>query len=125
MSSGPFNSKSDCLFCGTQVALVGSDNRYVKTDSFARTILECCESRSDDWSFTVKGHIEYYGGDLHATDCIYHHKFSVNFRNGYDAPLHFWGGTDAKCRQAGWPKDADQEQTFFRMCAYPQMYDEE
>ena len=59
VSSAPFNSKSDCLFCGT-LAFRGSDYSYVKTDSFARTILECCDSRSD-WSFTLKGWIEYYG----------------------------------------------------------------
>ena len=115
MSTGPFNSKSDCFFCGTQVALGVSDYSYVRTDSFVKTILECCESRSDDWSFIVKGRIEYYGGDLHAADCIYHHTCSVNFRNGYDAPLQYRVATDAKRRKSGRPKDIDQEQAFFRM----------
>jgi 5'-3' exonuclease len=125
VSTGPFNSKSDCLFCGTRVDLGGSDYSFVKTDTFARTIRECCESRSDDWSFTVKGRIEYYCGDLHAADCIYHHACSVNFRSGHDLPLKFRCETDAKRKKGGRPTDADQEQAFLRMCSYLEMNDEE
>ena len=78
VSNGAFDSKSDCLFCGTVIDLGGSDYSYVKTDQFSRIICERCKIRSDLWSFTVTGRIEYYSGDLHA-DCIYHHACSVNF----------------------------------------------
>lgn len=123
--TGPFNSKSDCLFCGTTVDLGSFDYSHVKTDDFAKTILECCENRSDDWSFTVKGRIEYYGGDLHAADCIYHHQCSVHFRTGRDVPVHFRSGPDSTSRKSGRPIDSDQEQAFSRMCSYLEMNDEE
>ena len=84
---GNFDSKTDRLFCGTRVLTNRPGFSFVKTDVFARTILECCERRSDDWSFAVKGRIEYYGGDLHAADCLYHHSCSVNFRYGFNVPL--------------------------------------
>ena len=82
VSSGPFNSQTDCLFCGTTVTPGGAGFSYVKTDTFVKTILECCDSRSDEWVFTVKGRIEYYCCDLHAADCIYHHSCSGNFQSG-------------------------------------------
>lgn len=127
VSAEPFLSKSDCLFCGTLVSLEGSDYSHVRTDAFARTIKECCENRSDDWSFKVKGRIEYYG-DLSAADCIYHHVCSVNFRTGYDLPHQFRdesSGSHEKHRKCGRPKDAAQEQTFLRMCGFLEMNDEE
>ena len=38
VSEGPFNSKTDCLFCGTNVHKGNADYSYVKTDNFAKTI---------------------------------------------------------------------------------------
>ena len=60
VSSGAFkfNSKSGYLLCGTVIDLRVSDYSYVKTDQFSRAIRECCQSRYDDWSFTVIGRIE-------------------------------------------------------------------
>ena len=123
--TGPFNSKSDCLFSGTTVHLGNVDYSHVKTNDFAKTILEGCNNRSDDWSFTVKGRIEYYDGDLHAADCIYHHKCSVHFRTGRDIPVRFRKGRDPISRKLGRPRDSDQEQAFSRMCLYLEMNDEE
>lgn len=125
---GPFHSKTDCLFCGTRVVLGRTDYSCVKTDDCTRTILQYCESRKDDWAFIVKGRIEYYGGDLHAADSIYHHICRSNFRNGYDIPIQFQGETstsDAKRRKSGRPKDEDQEEAFERMCKYLEINDEE
>lgn len=65
-----FNSKYDCLFCGTTVQMGTLDYSYVRTDDFAKTVQEYCDNRSDAWAITVKGRIEYYSGDLHAADCI-------------------------------------------------------
>ena len=123
--TGPFNSKSDCLFCGTTVRLGSFDYSHVKTDDFTKTILECCENRTDDWSFTVKGGIECYGRDLHAADYIYHHQCSVHLRTGRDVPVHFRSGPDSTIRKSGRPRDSDQEQAFSRMCSYFEMNDEE
>jgi 5'-3' exonuclease len=124
-SVGPFVSKTDCLFCGTSIELASLDFSYVKTDIFSAKILECCDVRSDAWSFTVKGRIEYYGGDLHAADCLYHHSCSGNFRSGRDVPLQFRTVPEAKRRQSGRPKDEDQEQAFSKMCSYLENNDEE
>lgn len=84
MSLGPFNSKTDCLFCGNSIVLESSDYSYVKTDTFVKTILESCDERSDNWSFSVKGRIEYFGSDLHAADCLYRHSCSRNFWTSRD-----------------------------------------
>ncbi|KAG7156758.1 hypothetical protein Hamer_G006773 [Homarus americanus] len=112
VSSSPFNSQTDCLFCGTTVTPRGASFSYVKTDTFVQTILECCDSRSDEWAFTVKGRIEYYGCDLHAADCIYHRSCSANFRSGLSIPLQFQNVSEAKRRKSGRPKNEDQEQAF-------------
>lgn len=45
----------------------------------------------DECSFTMKGRIEYYGGDLHAADCMYHHTCSVNFHNAYESTSRVYG----------------------------------
>jgi len=50
-SSGGFDSEKDCIFCGCTIEL---DKRHfswvdLRTDKFVETILEVCESRSDDW----------------------------------------------------------------------------
>ncbi len=73
VATGPFNSQTDCLFCGTTITHGSKDTSSVKTDTLAESILECCDNRADQWAFTVKGRIEYYGRDLHAADCVYHH----------------------------------------------------
>ena len=125
VSEGPFNSQTDCLFCGTNVQKGSADYSHVKTEIFAKTILQCCESRCDEWSFKVKGRIEYYHGDLHAADCVYHNVCSSHFRCGRDVPLQFLTQPDPKRRKSGRPKDEDQEQAFSRMCAYLEMNDEE
>ena len=125
VSSGPFNSKTDCLFCGCSIVVGSLDYSYVKTDNFVKTILECCDDRSDNWSFIVKGRIEYYGCDLHAADCLYHHSCSGNFRSGRDIPLQFQSGPEVKRKKSGRPKNQDQEQAFLKMCSYLEMNDEE
>ena len=63
-SSGGFDSEKDCIFCGCTIELDKGHFSWVRTDKFVETILEVCESRSDDWGLTVKGRIEYYLRDL-------------------------------------------------------------
>ena len=53
-SVAPFNSKTDCLFCGITIVPGSSDYNCVKTDAFANTIMECCDSRFDNWSLAMK-----------------------------------------------------------------------
>ena len=125
VSLGPFDSKSDCFFCGTKVVFCSSDYSCVQTDSFAKTILQCCGDRTDDWGFAVKGRIEYYGGDLHAADCVYHHSCYGNFRSGLDIPQKFRDEPKAQRRKSGRPKDEDREQAFSKMCSYLEANDEE
>jgi len=131
VSVGPFNSKSHCLFCGNEIIKsCGSANfeefSYVKTDTFVETTLSLCNDRNDDWAFTVRGRIEYYGNDLHAADCVYHRSCDINFRTKRDIPLQYRDGpTEKKPRKVGRPKDYDQEQAFIRMCSFLEENDEE
>ena len=36
-----------------------------------------------------KGEINFLSGDLHAADCLYHQKCSINFRTGKSKPQDF------------------------------------
>jgi len=125
ISVGCFDSQSDCLFCGSKVEPNSSDYSCVKTDTFAKTIFECCGDRSDDWAFAVKGRIEYYSGDLHAADCVYHHSCDGNFRSGRNIPQRFSHEPMTRRRKSGRPKDDDQDQAFLKMCGYLEANDEE
>jgi len=64
------------FFCGTDTMKIDlkrkSEERicYVKTDAFVQTILVHCRTRGDEWATAVQGQIEYFGGDLHAADCV-------------------------------------------------------
>ena len=100
MSSCPFNSQTDCLFCGTSVSKQQDDFSHVKTDIFVKTILEFCENRSDEWAIAVIGRIEYYGCYLHAADCVYHQRCSVNFRTGFQMPEQYDNLPELKRRKA-------------------------
>jgi len=91
---------------------------YVKTDTFVKTILQCCDSHSDEWAFTVKGRIEYYDCDLQVANCIYHHSCSGNFWSGLCTPLQFQNVPERKCRKSGQPKKKDHEQAFINICCY-------
>ena len=94
-SSGGFDSEKDCIFCGCTIELDKGHFSWVRTDKFVETILEVCESRSDDWGLTVKGRIEYYLHFLHAADGLYHHSCSENFRSSKSVPLEFQNSPDA------------------------------
>ena len=75
VSTGPFDSKSDCFSCGNKVCkdIVRygySDYFFIKTFGFVNTILEHCEKRNDEWALSVKARVEYCGKDLHAHGAI-------------------------------------------------------
>nr|XP_055038535.1 uncharacterized protein LOC129426304 [Misgurnus anguillicaudatus] len=125
VATGPFDSQTDCLFCGTTITHGSKDTSSVKTDTLAKSVLECCDNRADQWAFTVKGRIKYYGSDLHAADCVYHHLCSSSFRNGYNIPIQFQKDPEAKRRKSGRPKNEDQEQAFMKVCFYLESNDEE
>ena len=121
-SSGGFESGKDCIFCGCNVRLdfrkLKGNFSLVVTDQSVRTILEICESRSDDWGHTVKGRIEYFLHDLHAADGRYHHSCAINFRTFKSVPLEFQTVPDAKRRKSGRPLDEEKYEAFQKMCAY-------
>lgn len=130
VSSGPYEPKKDCLFCGREVikGTHGHDESCseVHTDTFPQTILKCCNERSDDWSFTVKGRIEYFAKDLHANECVYHQICSTYFRKGQDMPDQFCSEPNkAKRKKVGRPTNEDQQQAFLRVCDYLEANDEE
>jgi len=87
----------------------------VQTDSFSQTVLGHCENQADEWAFTVKGRIEYFGNDLLAADC----------RTGRNIPEQLKTGSWAKRKSLGQPKNEDQQRAFLRMCEYLERTDEE
>ena len=44
-----------CIFCTQKVEVGEGDGSKVETHNFSKAILECCESRGDEWAFIVKG----------------------------------------------------------------------
>ena len=81
-----------------------------------------CNKRGDEWSFKVKGKIEYFAEDLHAADVFYHRQCSVNFRTGRRIPVQFSEHTKKK---AGRPENTVQQNAFIKTCDYFQNHDEE
>ena len=98
---------------------------YVKTDAFAKTILVHCKTRRDERAIAVQGLIEYFGGDLHAADCVYHQSCNVNFRTKREMPKQFKSVDFAKRRPIGRPKDCDQEEVFEKVCTFLKENDQE
>ena len=89
-------------------------------------ILTRCKTRSDAWSSSVQGRIEYFGRDLHAADCMYHHSCDVDFRTRRDVPMqHSTEPSTSKRTKVGRPKNVYQQEAFLEMCAYFEDNDEE
>ena len=97
-----------CLFCDQTVSFDkpkdGSrlDASKVQTDDFVRTFSACAAQRCDEWSYKVKGRIEYFSSDLHAADAVYHRSCSSNFRTGKQIPLKYKGANNER-QKAGRP----------------------
>lgn len=125
-SVGPFDSKSDCLYCGCKVSDSERDiSSRVRTDVFVDSILAACTNRNDEWAYTVKAGIEYFAHDLHAPECVYHHTCDSNFRTGRNIPQKYDPEPREKRRKVGRPRNADQEQAFMQTCAYLEANDKE
>ena len=90
-----------------------------------QTILGGCDSRKDEWSFVVKGRIEYFAADLHAAYCVYHQACSVNFSTGRGIPQQYSVAVHGKRRKAARPVNDEQDQAFVKICAFIQSNDEE
>ena len=107
VSTGPYNSKTDCLFCENPVVTCKTNALYdeysfVRTDSFIDRILATCKSRNDDWAFMVRDRVEYFGRDLHAADCVYHHSCDVHFCTFRDIPRqHQLGPRSSRRKKVG------------------------
>lgn len=131
VSLGPYDNKTHCFFCGTDTTKIDPKRKcedricYVKTDAFVQTILVHCKTRADEWATVVQGRIEYFGGDLHAADCVYHQSCNVNFRTMRNIPRHFTSVESTKRRKSGRPKDSDQDEAFERVCVFLEENDEE
>ncbi|XP_073423248.1 uncharacterized protein [Dendrobates tinctorius] len=131
VSTGSYDSTTQCLFCGQEVVKTRSssdfdDYSFVKMDGFVRSILSHCKQRIDDWAITIQGRIAYFGKDLHAADCLYHRSCDISFRTNYGIPMRHGGGsTTKKPRKVGRLMNMDQEQAFLRMCAFLEDNDEE
>ena len=89
-----YDVTQDCLFCGTFVdfskkTLSGNEAVTVKTDKFSETTKLHCLKRNDEWSFIVRGRIEYFLSDLHAADCVYHNSCASMIRMGKQIPQQY------------------------------------
>ena len=79
-----------------------------------------CKLRNDDWAFTVRGRVEFFGGDLHAADCVYHKSCNINFRTFRDIRRQHRLAPESKRKKVGRPTrpNSDQEQAFYKMYTY-------
>jgi len=97
ISIGPFDSKTDCLYCGNKIVMSKINADYddyscVRTYNFVDKILAKCKTRTDEWALNVQGRIEYFSGDLHAADSLYHHSCDVNFSHWFRSSHASQGG---------------------------------
>ena len=97
----------------------------MKTDNFAKTILERCATRSDEWALIVKGRIDFFRWDLHAAECVYHRDCSFRFKSGQNPQKLLSPTEDCHQIKTGKPKNTDQDQALRRMCAYLEENDNE
>ena len=106
------------FFCEVTIQSESSDYSNVKTDTFADSILKCCDNPSDDWATTLKGRIGYFCVNLHAADCLYYRSCSINFRTDRDVPQQYRSCPPRKRRKSGLPRNQDQVQAVLEMCFY-------
>ena len=78
-------------------------------------IINHCKTRSDEWASSVQGRIEYFGGELHAADSLYHHCCDVT---GRDLSMQYRADPSGKRKKAEPLKHTDQERAFQKMCHY-------
>jgi len=97
----------------------------VKIDAFVQTILVHGKIRGDEWATAVQGRIKYFGGDLHAADCVYQQSCNINFRTMRNIPRQFTSVESTKLRKNGRPKDSDQDEACERVCVFLEENDEE
>ena len=105
-----------CIFCTNIVDIDGGDGSKVETHNFSKTILECCESRGDEWAFVVKGKINFYQGDLPARDVVYHQSCSSNFRTGKSIPIKHRASQPEAVNRGGRPVNEVQYNAFREAC---------
>ena len=98
---------------------------WVQSDKLVEAILDVCETLSDDWSFTVKGRIEYYSWDLHVADGLYHHFCTQSSRTFRAVPLELENYSNTTRRKIGRTKDEDKEEVLEKMCLYRELNSEE
>ncbi len=84
-----------------------------------------CKTRGDEWATAVQSRIDYFRGDIHATDCVYHQSCSINFCTMRNIPRQFTLAESTKRRKSGRPKDSDQDEAFESVCEFLEESDEE
>ena len=124
-ATGTFNSKTDCLYCGTIILEKRKDTSNVMTTDFTTSVLKQCDKRKDYWSLDVRGRIEYHGKDLIAADGKYHRQCDINFRTFCDVPIEFQSDPEAKRKRCGRSKDETRDTAFNKLCSYLEHMDEE
>ena len=118
-------------FCGNKVETSKVSFDYdnyscVRTFTFVDQIFTRCKTTNDSWSSSVQESIKYFGRDLHATDCMYHHSCDVIFRTRRDVPMqHNTEPSASKRTKFGRPKNVYRQEAFIRLCAYFEDNDEE
>ncbi|KAK6171855.1 hypothetical protein SNE40_018279 [Patella caerulea] len=109
----------------------GESFSCVKTDTFVKSLKQCCNERNDEWASDVRGRIEYCSGDLHAADSVYHNSCDSNFRLGGGLPAQFTqcnnvleSEPEIKRKRPGRPENEEQSQAFAKLCALIETNDE-
>lgn len=134
-SSGHFDYKTDCIFCGCSDPYDGRKSEFrlipARTSELRETILQACEKYSNELVDTVKPCV-LFAPDSHAVDVVYHQKCSVNFRTGKQIPQifssrQFDAPSVAKCpKLIGRPKDEVRNEAFLQVVRYlEENYDEQ
>lgn len=133
-SSGLFDYKTDCIFCGCSDPYDGKKSEFrltpARTFDLRETILQACERYHSEWVNTVKPRVLFIS-DLLAADVVYHKQCAVNFNTGKQMPQIFASRqsedpTVPKYRKlSGRPKDEVRNEAFLQVTRYLEDNDDE
>lgn len=116
-----FDFITKCIFCGTEAKVNGrkrgNDVYPVRTLEFQTTIRDVCIKRSDNWSDTVLGRLEF-ARDLPAVEARYHQKCSSNFRSGCNIPKIYQKFNETDNVKKGRPSMPTAETAFHEVITY-------
>ena len=128
-SSGIFDFKHHCFYCGKQITEREKQLKKIhwvscKNKEVDKAVLNAIEQRTnDEWALEVKGRLEFVN-DLCTEDALYHGLCDLRFRNGREKPFSSEQTPDTS-RKRGRKVDEEREEVLLEIIEYLRQNDED